>query len=214
MVTGCQAQHPLEPPRPPTPTSVSRAQPGGDAPNPEQAALDRLDHEAWGLRPDRLGLVTVPLTDAANWRRVKLWLIPALTGFRYGDQHHGVSVLFVRDARQATTSETCLDEFEEWARGASRQFSLDVEKHEDSTVRWRGQPVLVRRRDGSIPMAFWRKHYAGVYASYPAWPGKCATLAYAFPLDEAAEAGHAARDRFAREAFGRFRPGATVPETP
>ena len=211
---GCVSTRPAEPPRPPTPASVNRTEPGGDAPNPELAALERLTHESWGLRGDRKGHVTVALPDAVNWRRVKMWLVPALTGFRYGDEHRGVSAVFVRETTKATTSDACLEEFEAWARGPARQLDLEVETPTDLIIRWRGQPVRVRQRDGAIPWGFWRKHYAGAYASFPAWPGRCATLAYAFPLDEAAEAAHAARDRFAREAFARFRVSPAVPDAP
>lgn len=210
---GCVSTRPVEPSRPPTPASVTRQEPGGDAPDPERAALDRLDHEPWGLRGDKKGHVSVALPDANNWRRVRMWFVPALTGFRYGDEHRGVSALFVRESK-ATTSDACLDEFEAWARGPARQFDLEVEPPTDTEIRWRGQPVRVRQRDGAIPWGFWRKHYAGVYASFPAWPGRCATLTYAFPLDESAGSAHAARDRFAREAFARFRAGRAVPDVP
>lgn len=211
----CRPAAPPLPPQPPTPATVTRAAPGGDSPRPEQAALDRLATAPWGLRADRKGLVLVPLPDADNWRRVRFRLVPALTGFRYGDQHHGVAALFVRDAPPLAPgqdpSAACVADFERWGEQQARLFDVELGAPSDQTITWRGRSILVRRREGSL---FWwlrRRHYAGVYASLPAWPGRCATLTYAFPTGEAEAEARRAQERFASEAIRRFFAGSTVP---
>jgi hypothetical protein len=219
-LSGCRSSLPAEPPRPPTPPSVTRAEPGGDAPNPELAALERLAQQSWGLRSDRTNLVLVPLADATHWKRVRFWLVPAFTGFRYGDQHHGLAALFVRDApgpdpeSKLSPHARCLDDFERWALKLTRTFGADVSDPFDTSATWRNHPVTVRRRDGELSWLLSTKRYASVYASYAAWPGRCATLAFAFPMNEAEAAARLARERFAREAFSRFVPGARVPPVP
>jgi len=219
-LAGCRSVGPAEPPRPPSPASISKNEPGGDAPDPELAALERLGREPWGLRSDRKGMLLAPLTDAAHWRRVRFWLIPAFTGFRYGDDHHGLAAVFIRplpapaagDARGAGA--LCLDDFERWALPTAQGFGAEVERVPDAQTSWRGKPLAVRRLDGEISWLLRRRRYAVAYASYAAWPGRCATLAYAFPMNQAASEARAARDRFATEAFGRLVTGAVAPPLP
>lgn len=203
---GCQPAAPRLPPGlPPTPASISKAEPGGDAANPEQAALERLASEAWGSQPDKRGRVLVPLPDASRWRRVRFWLVPTFTGFRFGDRHHAISALFVRQAPEGgSDSAACLREFERWGGGVARQMGLETGEATDFPVRWRGQTVLVRQREGNVFWLTGMRHYAAVYASYPAWSGACATLAYAFPMDEARDEALRARSRVALGAFARF----------
>jgi hypothetical protein len=102
-------------------------------------------------------------------------------------------------------------DFEQWGEQQARLFEVEMGPATDRTILWRGHSILVRQRQGSV---FWwlrRRHYAGVYASFPAWPGHCATLTYAFPMDEAEEEALLARERFAVEAMGRFFASATPP---
>ncbi|MCS6898247.1 MAG: hypothetical protein RMJ98_00615 [Myxococcales bacterium] len=210
----CHSPPPL-PPQPPSPASITQATPGGDSPRPEQAALDRLARQPWGLRSDRRGRVLIPLADAANWRRVRFRLIPALTGFRYGDQHHGLAALFVREAPALApgqdASSACLAEFERWGEQQAKLFEVELGQASDRIISWRGHPIRVRQREGSVLWWFRRRHYAGVYASFLAWSGRCATLTYAFPTDEAEKEALQARERFAAEAMGRFFASSTPP---
>ncbi len=157
----------------------------------------------------------MPLPDAERWRRVRFRLVPTLTGFRYGDEHHGVAALFVRDAPadlQPDPSAACLADFERWGHDHARLFEVEIEPHQEHTFLWRGKPVHARSREGSMRWWFRRRHYAGVYASFPAWPGRCATLAYAFPMDEGPDEAKKTQARFLEEAFRRFFAGRQEPE--
>src|SRR6478609_6760032 len=72
---GGQAEHaaatpaPLPRPKPPSPESVTIKEPGGDAADPEEAALFRQLDEPWGPRNDKDDQLLVPLPDAAHWKR-------------------------------------------------------------------------------------------------------------------------------------------------
>jgi hypothetical protein len=190
---------------PPTPATISVKEPGGDADNPEVAALDRLSAEEWGLRVDRQDSMLVPLTDFKNWKRVKFKLVPSWTGFRYGDKHHGISALYFR-APPVTdpTSDQCLVDFEQWARGLVSKFEAKITDADSTKVRWRGKDITVRSREGSGSLIFYgTRSYAVTYAAYPLWGG-CAILGYGFPMQESAEAARRTRDRYAKEAFHRY----------
>ena len=99
VTLGCSAS---VPPRPvgvaPTPQTVTVQNPGGDASDPELAALDRLAGEPWGIRRDRTNTLLVPLTDAMHWTRVRFRGYPTRAAFRYGDDHYGVIAIWYTPA--------------------------------------------------------------------------------------------------------------------
>ena len=59
----------------------------------------------------------VPMPDWQQWRRVTFFGMPTFAGFRYGDEHHAVMGIWVREnAGGAKLSPAeCLDRFESWA---------------------------------------------------------------------------------------------------
>src|SRR5690606_968610 len=103
---------------PPTRASITREHPGGDAEDPHRAALERLLGIGWGHRSDKDDQLLVPLHDVRHWKRVRFWLLDHFTGFRYGTDYHGLSVVLVRDlgGREVVDSARCMREAEAWAR--------------------------------------------------------------------------------------------------
>jgi hypothetical protein len=205
---GCTAAGPPKQPPglPPAPETVTLKEPGGDAENPEIAAIDRLGVEAWGPRVDRRDSVLVPHPDPNNWKRVKFKLIPSWTGFRYGDKHHGISTLYMRPSPVPgePTSEQCIIDFEKWGRELANKFEAKLTDADTTKIRWQGKDITVRAREGSATILFYgTRAYAVTYAAYPVWGG-CAVLGYGFPMKESAEAAKRTRDRFAKEAFQQF----------
>src|SRR4051794_6912321 len=83
---------------PPTPKSVTREHPGGDAADPEKAALERLVNESRGSRADRFATMKVPLFDWKNWQRVRLWVSPTRAAFQFGDDHYGFNAIWYTKA--------------------------------------------------------------------------------------------------------------------
>src|SRR5690606_13488536 len=104
------------PGQPPTPETITRAEPGGDAHDPHLAALQRLIEEPWGYREDRQNTLRVPMPDSPNWRRVRFHAVPTFAAFRYGDAHHAVIGVWVQAVEEGEPDDlaSCLARFEAW----------------------------------------------------------------------------------------------------
>ncbi|MCU0682544.1 MAG: hypothetical protein MUF34_09870 [Polyangiaceae bacterium] len=192
--------------RAPTPSSVTRDEPGGDAPDPGVAALDRLLGEAFGARSDKRNSVGLALADAPLWKRVRFRLVPAYVGFRYGNSHHALAAFVVRDAPKGgpVTSDACMHDFEVWGRDFLRMVGGQSTDPAVARVRWKDSFISVRSREGSAPWLFETKRYAGAYGAYVLDGPRCGIVAYAFSMARDATLARQVRDRFAREAFGQL----------
>ena len=147
VAAGCAG--PLEPARSsaPTPESVTRDQPGGDAPDPHKAALIRLLGQPYGRKSDKFKTLDAHFPDVKNWRRVRFFGYPTRAGFRYGDDHHAVAVLIYRPAEPGETPRGCLERFLHDATGVAKDFGAKVgpavwttEKHRPR-LRVLGEPL-------------------------------------------------------------------------
>src|SRR6185295_11863369 len=107
---------PSAPMRPPTPASVTRREPGGDAPDPQRAALERLMKEPWGARSDKDDQLLAPLPDWEHWKRLRYWGFDNLVGFRYGNEYRAMTVAHVQVMPEGmpVKSETCMRAFDGW----------------------------------------------------------------------------------------------------
>jgi hypothetical protein len=198
---------PRAPGLPPSPQSITRKEPGGDAFNPQSAALRRLRESHFSLRSDRDHSVLIPLLDGFTWKRVKFWVIRPFTGFRYGDEHRAVAGLFVRPAPSPNpTSKDCLKDFEKWAFQYVRGLEAHVTPPRSRKVLWRRESILVRSRELSVAWGMSLRSFAATYAAYVPWPNTCVILGYAFPMNEDPEGALLTRDQFAQQAFIRFIP--------
>jgi hypothetical protein len=119
---------------------VNREEPGGDADDPHASALLRLAKEPWGWRNDKQDALHIPVPDWKNWRRIRYFGVPTFVGFRYGDDHHAVIAVWVREADEGTTPDQCLDKFEKWAEPTAHSFSVKV-----------GAPLVTRSPWGPHP---------------------------------------------------------------
>ena len=190
---------------PPTPATVTREEPGGDAASPEVAALMRLAEQPFASSADRQATTFVPLADPSQWRRVRFFLFDPFTGFRYGDAHHAVAGVYLIDSpKDSATSGDCLRAFERWASPLVRGMEIEITDPKVTTVSWRGAPMSVRARDASVLWGTEKKTWAGVYGAYVPWPGTCAVLAYAFSGGDDLALARGVRDRFAKSAYPLF----------
>ncbi len=189
--------------QPPSPESVTRDEPGGDAPDPGAAALARLLGEPFGARADKRNTVGLALADASLWKRVRFRLVPAYVGFRYGNAHHALAAFVVRDAPkgEVVTSDSCLHDFEVWGRDFLRGIGGQSTDPTVARARWRDSFITVRTREGSAPWLFETKRYAGAYGAYVLDGPRCGIVAYAFSMASDPDLARRVRDRFAREAF-------------
>ncbi len=203
--SGCASTQPKQPPGvPPTPTTVTQAEPGGDAYNPELEALHRLLKEPWGAREDKEQTVYFPLPDWQIWRPVRYYPVAPDTGFRYGDEHHGVAGMFLRHSSKDATSDDCMKDFEQWAEGLMKAFGAMATDAKVTGILWKGKPIVIHSREAGMEWGMSQKKFATTYAAFPAWPGTCAIVGYGFPESEDAQLAKSVRDRFEKEAFPYF----------
>lgn len=212
LLGGCAGS----PPRPerPTPASVTKEHPGGDAEAPEAAALRRLVEEPLAARTDRRNVVTLSLPDGAVWRRVKPRLVQALTAFRYGDDHHAMVAVFARELDHPDpTAEECLAEFEAWAEPRARLANVELGAPSDTTVTWKGRPIAVRLREAVLSATFRKAPWTGAYAAYAPYPGTrtCLVLTAAVPQRTSPELAALVRKRLVETTFTRFVPTGRPP---
>src|SRR5262245_52802112 len=112
LACACGSSPPTRAPGlPPTPASITRSNPGGDAADPEAAALGRLLQEPWGHRKDRFNTLKVPLADWKKWRRVRIWSQPTRAAYRYGDNHYALSAILYTKVDGPNDPDRCLEEF-------------------------------------------------------------------------------------------------------
>ena len=209
----------------PTPQTVTVQNPGGDASDPERAALDRLAREPWGIRRDRTNTLLVPLTDATHWTRVRLWGYPTRAAFRFGDDHYGVIAIWYAPAAGKSDPESCLDHFLAEARPAAEAYGTRVlASHRARMMQrpreglWPGfaspraqrppalEPGLmaVEVVDAEVDAMFSSKGYAGALASYPSWPGTCLIQGFVVVADDHWELASRIRDRWVAEGAPRL----------
>ncbi len=176
VVLGCSASVPPRPPGlPPTPVTVTVKNPGGDAADPEWAALTRLGHEPWGGRRDRTNTLNIGLVDARHWQRVRLWGYPTRTAFRFGDDHYGVVAIWYSPTTENDDPESCLARFVAGARPLAETFGTKVVVspvvHTTQRTGGTSRPMVVQAIDADVTGVFDDKSYAGALAARPVVAG-------------------------------------------
>ena len=179
------------------------AEPGGDAHDPHEAALRRQLELAWGARNDKDDQVWAPTPDWERWKRVRYRGFEHFTGFRYGDDHHVIAVVFVQDVPEGTPvkSETCLRRFEQWGRPQIQFLDVKFGKFDVQHKSWRDQPLEVRSVDGEFATGFTKTRFSAAWTAYPAYPGACLVYAMAVPWRDHDELARKVRDRWVNEGF-------------
>jgi hypothetical protein len=195
---------PRQPPgQPPTPASVTKNEPGGDADDPHRAALERMLAEPWGSRNDRDDQVVAPLPDAPKWRRIRYYGFDHLAGFRYGKTYHAVGAVAVQNVPPGTPvrSETCLAEFEAWARPQLKGLDVRFEPFRTKLARWRDQPLVIQSMDGFVSWGISSTEFSAAWAAYPAYKDACLIYAVAFAWRDSKDLARRVRDRYVEEGF-------------
>lgn len=199
-------------PKPPTPESVTVKEPGGDAANPEEAALFRQLDEAWGQRGDKDDQLLVPLPDSDHWKRVRYWGVEHFVGFRYGNEHHVLAIGFVQEVPAGTpvTSDVCMRRFEQWGRPQTKPFNVKFGPFAVHHQRWRDQRLEVHAVDGEFSAAFSTTAFSAAWAAYPAYSDGCLIYAVAVPWRDHPDLAKQVRDRWVKEAFTQIDPKTSV----
>lgn len=208
------ATAPTQPPgAPPTPQSVTRDEPGGDAADPHLAALRRELTEPWGRRRDKDNQLLVPVADKHNWKRVRYWMVDHFTGFRYGEDGHSLNVVLVQELEPKKGHEgekvdagLCLTRAEEWAKPQFDAYGVDVKNLETVFVKWKKTDIPVRLADAHFEYLFEVKEVSAAWASYPAYPDACLIFGIVVPWDGHPEIAKQVRDRWVKEAVRKLKP--------
>lgn len=204
---GSAATPPKPPGAPPTPMTVTRNEPGGDAVDPHEAALQRLLEQPFGHRPDRDQQLEVALPDSGNWKRVRYWGVEHFLGFRYGQDHHAMLVVFVQEVEEERpSSEDCIRRFDAWGRPQIRAYEVAFEPFRAHHGRFFERPLVGIAVDGSVNIGFSRTQFSAGWAAYSYYPHACMVMAVAIPWRESPKLAQKVRDRFLDEAFLLARP--------
>lgn len=186
---------------PPSPESITRDRPGGDAHEPHAAALDRQLGEPWGWRNDKDDQVHFPLPDWENWRRVRIRFVEHLTAFRYGDDRHLFSAAFVVRTPEPPTSATCMAEFERRALDEAESYRVNYAPVTEHRSRWRREPLVVHATDGELSFLFSHYDFSAAWAAYPAYEDGCLVYAVVVQWEGQRELARQVRDRWIEEGF-------------
>jgi hypothetical protein len=234
-LAGCTASTPAHPPQPPgvppTPTTITVQHPGGDAADPELAALQRLAAEPWGTRRDRPNSLRVPLVDAPNWQRVKLWGYPTRAAFRFGDEHYGIIAIWYQPTQGRDDPEACLDRFIGEARPAAEAYGVQATAVRRVRVTQRAAlipraldgarttlradaAVVIQVIDGNVESLFDSGSYAGALAAYPSWPGTCLIQGFVVVAEKHRALAVKVRDRWVTQGAPRLTWSPRLTEAP
>lgn len=197
---------PSAPMRPPTPATVTAKEPGGDAEDPERAALERLLGEVWGARTDKDEQLLAPMPDRDHWKRTRYFGFDHLVGFRYGNEHRAMIAVRVQDLPPGTPvkSETCMRAFEDWARPQIAGFDVKLQPLPTKVVRWRGQPLVIQSVDGWVSWGIGSADFSVAWAAYPAYKDGCLIYGVALPWRDQPVLAKRVRDRWVNEGFVGF----------
>jgi hypothetical protein len=195
-------------PKPPTPSSVTMKEPGGDAADPQAAALYRQLDEDWGHRSDRDDLLLVPLPDSEHWKRVRFWGVEHFVGFRYGNEHHALAIGFSQQVPAGTpvNTDTCMRRFEAWGRPQTKPFDVKFGPFQVHQQRWRDKRLEVHAVDGEVSVGFTTTSFSAAWAAYPAYSDGCLIFAIAVPHRDHPALAKRVRDRFINEGFAKIDP--------
>ncbi|MFO0611476.1 MAG: hypothetical protein U0414_02725 [Polyangiaceae bacterium] len=187
----------------PTPESISKAEPGGDAEDPELAALTRLAEEEDSFILDKPKVLAVHLIDAMYWRRVKASALPSRAMFRYGDETHALAVVMYQPSDGPDDPRSCLKKFMAFADDAATSYDISYEVspvyEREQTVDGAKKPMLIQLAEGRVHAPFFQDDYVGGIAAYQSFPGTCLVQAIAIISTHHPVAARRARDRWVND---------------
>lgn len=188
----------------PSPESVTKEEPGGDAADPELAALTRLAEGGVSRGWDKPKLLAVHLVDAKLWRRVKASALPARAMFRYGDDTHALAVVMYQPSEGPDDPRSCLKKFMRFADDAATSYDISYDASpvydREQTIDGVKRPMVIQLAEGRVNAPFFQDDYVGGIAAYQSFPGTCLVEAIAIIATHHPEAARRARDRWVNDA--------------
>jgi hypothetical protein len=201
---------PQAPPRStPSPASITRDNPGGDAADPVKAALERLLYEPIASeRRDRWATLHIPLPDSKNWVRIRIWGKPTRATFQYGKDYTAMVTIRYFPTDGPDDPEHCLAEFVKYAMPIAEGYGIRMGASSllgtwQITERER-RPILVRLQEGGVDSLVLNEDYLALMAAYQSWPGTCLVEGFAVQSTDHPDLAKRVRDRWVREALPRL----------
>lgn len=193
----------------PTPASVNPKNPGGDAPDPEGAALMRLLNEPWGARKDNWNTLHVGLVDWKNWRGVKVFGHPTRASFRYGDKYVAAATISYTTIEGPNEPEACLARFIDESLPLAEAAGVRVigERQRVRLTQSVGadvKPMVVELIEGRLDTLIARDDYVGAIAAYQSFPGTCLVQGFAAVSTNHRDIAIRVRDRWVAEGATRL----------
>lgn len=210
---------PPPPERPPTPKSITHDNPGGDAPDPVKAALQRLLTEPFSSkRHDKWNTLAVPLADWKNWRRIKIWGNPTRASFQYGKDYTAMVTIRYTPIDGPNDPEHCLADFMRYATPIAENYGVRLGQSQlvktTQAVFEQKKPVLVRLQEGGVESLVANDDYQGFMAAYQSWPGTCLVQGFAVVSTDHPDLAKKVRDRWVTEAIGKLVWNSKLTEAP
>jgi len=205
---GCTTTARQPPGAPPTPASITHDNPGGDASDPHEAALERQLNLRWGFQEDKDGQLRVPLVDWKNYDRVRYWVFDHFVGFKYGTDYHVLNAVVLLDVPDGTPMDPhgCMQRLEKWAFPQFKNFDVKVDETQYSEVRWRDHDITVKSMDGYVDFGLERRRFSAAYAAYDAYSDACLGFGVAVPWRDQKELAQKVRDRWVHEGVALLNP--------
>jgi hypothetical protein len=198
-----QPQVAQPPGAPPTPKSITSKNPGGDANDPERAALERLLAQPWGHRKDFWATLHVPLIDWKNWRRVRVFGVPTRASYRYGDAHYAMASILYETIEGPNDPEACLARFMDQAAPLADANGVRLGERQrvrmTQTVGAESRPLVIDLLEGRVDSIIARDDYVGAIAAYQSFPGTCLLHGFAVVATRHHELATKIRDRWVAE---------------
>jgi len=188
---------------PPTPKTVTAANPGGDANDPEFAALDRLSKEPWGYSRDFWNTLHVPLVDWKNWQRTRSKVNPTRASFRYGKSNYAVVSVWYTPMEGTNDPEACLAKFLDDASPVADAYGIQVISREGlrmtQSVGADVRPIAVELLSGRLDSLLGRNDYMGAVTAYQSFAGTCLVEGFAVVATHYPTLAKQIRDRWIAE---------------
>lgn len=181
---------------PPTPSSVTRENPGGDASDPFAAALERLAKAPSAAKRDQWKTLSGPLPDGKTWRRVLVGGYPTRATYRYGDEGYAWAAVYYTRAKGSDAPQDCLEAYLDETTSLGDSYGASVRLGERSVVKGKLGEVIVQQGTAEVSSLFLDEDYVGGVAAYPSFPGTCLIQAFAVKASDHVEQATSARDRW------------------
>lgn len=146
VASGCAAL--AEPARAPSPGTGD--DPGGDAAQPVDAALERLLSEPLGRHVDYWHRLEVPLPDRAHWKGTRFKRYPTRAAYQYGDTYIALAVVAYTAADGQDSPSACVKPLLKEMRAAAKAYDIEIgSMHRETRTRLGGPESVDWQREGA-----------------------------------------------------------------